>query len=53
MATGARHTYFGHDDCEPVPVLKAAEDAIAVRHRVLAAFEKADVTADANERAGC
>lgn len=49
-ATGASHTYFSHDDWEPAPVVKAAEDAIAIRHRVLAAFEKADATADANER---
>ncbi|MEO6967138.1 MAG: NAD(P)/FAD-dependent oxidoreductase [Rhodanobacteraceae bacterium] len=51
VATGARHTYFGHDDWQPfAPVLKTAEDAIVIRHRVLAAFEKAEVTADANER---
>ena len=50
VATSARHTYFGHDDWEPfAPVLKTAEDAIAIRHRVLAAFEKAEMTADANE----
>lgn len=51
VATGARHTYFGHDDWTPfAPVLKTAEDAIAIRHRVLAAFERAEATADANER---
>lgn len=51
VATGARHTYFGHDDWAPfAPVLKTAEDAIAIRHRVLAAFEKAETTGDANER---
>lgn len=51
VATGARHTYFGHDDWQPfAPVLKTAEDAIAIRHRVLSAFEKAEVTVDANER---
>ncbi len=51
LATGARHTYFGHDDWAPfAPVLKTAEDAIAIRHRVLAAFENAEVTEDADER---
>ena len=51
VATGARHTYFGHDDwAQFAPVLKTAEDAIVIRHRVLTAFEKAEVTTDANER---
>ena len=51
VATGACHTYFGHDDWAPlVPVLKTAEDAIGIRHRVLAAFEKAEVAEDESER---
>lgn len=51
VATGARPTYFGHDDWQPfAPVLKSAEDAIAIRHRVLAAFEKAEVADDPDER---
>ena len=51
VATGACPTYFGHDDWAPFAlVLKTAEDAIAIRHRVLAAFERAEVTEDANER---
>ena len=51
VATGACPTYFGHDDWAPFAlVLKTAEDAIAIRHRVLAAFERAEVTADAHER---
>ena len=50
VSTGARHTYFGHDDWQPfTPVLKTAEDAIAIRRRGLAAFESAEVTTDANE----
>ncbi len=50
VATGARPTYFGHDEWEPfAPVLKTAEDAIAIRQRVLAAFEMAELTADPNE----
>ena len=51
VATGACHTYFGHDDWAPfAPVLKTAEDAIGIRHRVLAAFEKAEVAEDESER---
>ncbi len=51
VATGARQTYFGHDSWQPfAPVLKTAEDAIAIRHRVLAAFEKAELTSDLDER---
>lgn len=51
VATGACHTYFGHDDWAPfAPVLKTAEDAIRIRHRVLAAFEKAEVAEDESER---
>ncbi|MGH8284025.1 MAG: NAD(P)/FAD-dependent oxidoreductase [Gammaproteobacteria bacterium] len=51
VATGARHAYFGHDDWEPfAPGLKTVEDATAIRHRVLDAFEKAEVTQDNDER---
>jgi len=51
VATGARHAYFGHDDWEPfAPGLKTIEDAIAIRHRVLEAFEKAEVTDDMDAR---
>ncbi|MGH8306897.1 MAG: NAD(P)/FAD-dependent oxidoreductase [Gammaproteobacteria bacterium] len=51
VATGARHAYFGHDDWEPfAPGLKTIEDATAIRHRVLDAFERAEVTEDDEER---
>ncbi|MGH8282047.1 MAG: NAD(P)/FAD-dependent oxidoreductase, partial [Gammaproteobacteria bacterium] len=51
VATGARHAYFGHDDWEPfAPGLKTVEDATAIRHRVLDAFEKAEVIEDNDER---
>lgn len=51
LATGARHAYFGHDDWETfAPGLKHVEDAIAIRHRVLAAFERAETATDADER---
>jgi NADH:ubiquinone reductase (H+-translocating) len=43
VATGARHSYFGHDDWEALaPGLKSIEDAVTIRQRVLLAFEKAE-----------
>ena len=45
LATGARHSYFGHDDWERVaPGLKSLEDAIELRRRILLAFEYAEKT---------
>ncbi len=43
VATGARHSYFGHDEWELfAPGLKSIEDALTIRQRVLLAFEKAE-----------
>jgi NADH:ubiquinone reductase (H+-translocating) len=43
VATGATHSYFGHDEWEDLaPGLKTVEDALAMRARVLRAFERAD-----------
>ena len=43
LATGASHSYFGHDDWAPVaPGLKTVEDATEIRRRVLLAFELAE-----------
>jgi NADH:ubiquinone reductase (H+-translocating) len=43
VATGARHSYFGHDEWEVLaPGLKSIEDAVTIRQRVLLAFEKAE-----------
>jgi NADH dehydrogenase FAD-containing subunit len=43
LATGARHSYFGHDEWEPfAPGLKSLEDAIEIRRRLLLAFERAE-----------
>jgi NADH dehydrogenase len=43
VATGARHSYFGHDEWEPLaPGLKSLEDAGEIRQRVLLAFERAE-----------
>lgn len=51
IATGARHSYFGHDAWERVaPGLKTIEDATAMRRRILLAFEKAEDTEDPAER---
>jgi NADH dehydrogenase len=47
VATGARHAYFGHDDWEQwAPGLKSIEDALAIRRRILSAFEAAEVADD-------
>jgi NADH dehydrogenase len=51
LATGSRHSYFGHDDWEPeAPGLKSLEDALEIRRRVLSAFEDAERTEDDVER---
>jgi len=43
LATGARHSYFGHDEWEKLaPGLKSLEDAIELRRRLLMAFEYAE-----------
>jgi NADH dehydrogenase len=43
LATGARHSYFGHPEWEPVaPGLKSLDDALEMRRRVLVAFERAE-----------
>ncbi len=43
LATGATHSYFGHDEWrEPAPGLKTVEDAIEIRRRVLVAYEAAE-----------
>jgi NADH dehydrogenase len=43
VATGARHSYFGHDEWERLaPGLKSLEDAVNIRTRVLLAFEQAE-----------
>ena len=51
MATGATHNYFGHDQWAPIaPGLKRIDDATLIRRRILLAFERAENTADADER---
>ncbi len=51
VATGAHHTYFGHDDWAPAaPGLKTLEDATEIRRRILIAFEAAEREADEERR---
>jgi NADH dehydrogenase len=51
VATGATHSYFGHDDwSEYAPGLKRIEDATRIRRSILIAFERAEVTKDQDER---
>jgi NADH dehydrogenase len=52
VATGSRHSYFGHDEWEKLaPGLKSLEDAVEIRRRILMAFEFAEKTNDSEERA--
>jgi NADH dehydrogenase len=51
VATGAAHSYFGHDEWRPfAPGLKSIEDALEMRRRVLLAFEAAERTIDPARR---
>ena len=43
VATGARHSYFGHDEWEAhAPGLKSLDDALEIRRRFLLSFELAE-----------
>jgi NADH dehydrogenase FAD-containing subunit len=47
LATGATHSYFGHNEFERfAPGLKSLADAVAVRNKILAAFELAEAEED-------
>ena len=47
VATGANHSYFGHDEWAPwAPGLKTVEDALEIRRRILLAFERAEMEPD-------
>jgi NADH dehydrogenase len=51
LATGATHSYFGHDYWEPfAPGLKTLEDALVMRQRILAAYEEAERSPEDAER---
>ena len=52
LASGATHAYFGHDDWAPhAPGLKTLDDALAIRRRLLFAFERAESAENAQARA--
>ncbi|MFA6954928.1 MAG: NAD(P)/FAD-dependent oxidoreductase [Thermoanaerobaculia bacterium] len=51
LAPGARHSYFAHPEWEEfAPGLKTLEDALAIRRRVLLAFERAEREIDPERR---
>ena len=52
VAAGATHSYFGHPEWQAhAPGLKTLEDAFDLRGRILTAFEHAERSHDAQERA--
>ena len=52
LATGAAHSYFGHDPWAPhAPGLKTLDDALEIRRRILVAFERAEAEPDPVSRA--
>ena len=51
MAPGATHSYFGHDQWAiHAPGLKSVEDALAIRRKILLAFEAAEQETDEERR---
>jgi NADH dehydrogenase len=51
IATGATHSYFGHDEWAPYAAgLKTIEDSLEIRRRVLTAFEQAEREKDPDKR---
>jgi NADH dehydrogenase FAD-containing subunit len=47
LATGATHSYFGHNEFERfAPGLKSLADAVAIRNKILQAFEQAEAEED-------
>jgi NADH dehydrogenase len=51
VATGSKSSYFGNDQWRDwAPSLKTVEEATAIRHKILYAFEAAERAADANLR---
>jgi NADH dehydrogenase len=47
LATGVQHSYFGHPEFEKyAPGLKSLADAVAIRNKILRAFEEAEAEED-------
>ena len=52
LATGASHSYFGHDEfAQFAPGLKSLADAVSIRNHVLRAFEQAEAEEDPKRHA--
>jgi NADH dehydrogenase len=52
IATGVQPSYFGHDEfAQYAPTLKTITDAELIRTKLLTAYEMAEMTDDADERA--
>jgi len=52
LATGATHAYFGNDQwAADAPGLKTLDDAIALRRKLLLAFERAEAEPDPTKKA--
>jgi len=52
LASGATHAYFGHDEwAKDAPGLKTLDDAIALRRKLLLAFERAEAEPDPEKKA--
>lgn len=52
IATGSSYSYFGHDEWAAVaPGVKTIEDAQYIRARLLASFERAELSTDPEEQA--
>lgn len=51
LATGSQYNYFGHDEwADLAPAPKTLQDAVAIRSRLLLAFEQAEMCDDEAER---
>ena len=51
LASGATHAYFGHEEWSAdAPGLKTLDDALAIRRRLLLAFERAEACEDPAQR---
>lgn len=51
VATGSKTNYYGHENWrEWAPSLKTVEEATAIRHKILYAFEAAERAGDAEQR---
>lgn len=51
VATGATHSYFGHDEfAKFAPGLKSLADADRLRNHILTVFEKAEIESDTGRR---